>query len=122
MAYGRPGAIVARLPEHENNWPRFMSTYRATHVVMVPESVETIASSASSSFSACATTCGFIGTSSRCERVSSSSRHAVMPVCAASRNDRSSRRSEEHTSELQSHHDLVCRLLLEKKKKNKYIL
>src|SRR5438034_8579106 len=33
-------------------------------------------------------------------------------------------RSEEHTSELQSHSDLVCRLLLEKKKKkqnqNKY--
>src|SRR5471032_3437970 len=29
-------------------------------------------------------------------------------------------RSEEHTSELQSHHDLVCRLLLEKKKKKKY--
>src|SRR6266540_3192136 len=29
------------------------------------------------------------------------------------------RRSEEHTSELQSHHDLVCRLLLEKKKKKK---
>src|SRR6266540_4505954 len=28
-------------------------------------------------------------------------------------------RSEEHTSELQSHHDLVCRLLLEKKKKKK---
>src|SRR5438034_1082229 len=29
-------------------------------------------------------------------------------------------RSEEHTSELQSHSDLVCRLLLEKKKRNKY--
>src|SRR5260221_9853806 len=28
-----------------------------------------------------------------------------------------SKRSEEHTSELQSHSDLVCRLLLEKKKK-----
>src|SRR5690242_21531135 len=28
-------------------------------------------------------------------------------------------RSEEHTSELQSHVNLVCRLLLEKKKKNK---
>src|SRR5438132_9858347 len=28
--------------------------------------------------------------------------------------DRSRRRSEEHTSELQSHSDLVCRLLLEK--------
>src|SRR5437773_6761861 len=33
-------------------------------------------------------------------------------------------RSEEHTSELQSHHDLVCRLLLEKKKNkcHNYIL
>src|SRR5437667_8250642 len=33
--------------------------------------------------------------------------HRVLPL-----------RSEEHTSELQSHHDLVCRLLLEKKNKN----
>src|SRR5256885_12059981 len=31
-------------------------------------------------------------------------------------------RSEEHTSELQSPCNLVCRLLLEKKKKNKHIL
>src|SRR5438105_6325949 len=31
-------------------------------------------------------------------------------------------RSEEHTSELQSRVDLVCRLLLEKKKKKKYEL
>src|SRR6266571_8707171 len=30
------------------------------------------------------------------------------------------RRSEEHTSELQSHVNLVCRLLLEKKKKHNY--
>src|SRR5207249_6629247 len=30
-------------------------------------------------------------------------------------------RSEEHTSELQSRFDLVCRLLLEKKKKRKHI-
>src|SRR2546430_6758304 len=30
------------------------------------------------------------------------------------------RRSEEHTSELQSQSNLVCRLLLEKKKKQKY--
>src|SRR5260221_9910057 len=29
-------------------------------------------------------------------------------------------RSEEHTSELQSHSDLVCRLLLEKKKKKNF--
>src|SRR5260370_29119827 len=34
------------------------------------------------------------------------------------RYDRS--RSEEHTSELQSHLNLVCRLLLEKKKKKRY--
>src|SRR5690349_22499319 len=31
-------------------------------------------------------------------------------------------RSEEHTSELQSRRDLVCRLLLEKKKKKMYLL
>src|SRR2546430_14367472 len=30
-------------------------------------------------------------------------------------------RSEEHTSELQSQSNLVCRLLLEKKKKKKYL-
>src|SRR5260221_1967454 len=33
----------------------------------------------------------------------------------------SAERSEEHTSELQSHSDLVCRLLLEKKKKGRDI-
>src|SRR5689334_23998457 len=33
--------------------------------------------------------------------------------------DRQGRRSEEHTSELQSQFHLVCRLLLEKKKKKK---
>src|SRR5438034_5492343 len=37
---------------------------------------------------------------------------------SASRERFSMGRSEEHTSELQSHSDLVCRLLLEKKKKN----
>src|SRR2546427_9117939 len=31
-------------------------------------------------------------------------------------------RSEEHTSELQSQSNIVCRLLLEKKKKNKIVL
>src|SRR5437773_585106 len=34
----------------------------------------------------------------------------------AARKRKEAHRSEEHTSELQSHHDLVCRLLLEKKK------
>src|SRR2546425_6414924 len=37
---------------------------------------------------------------------------------ATSEGDRSGNRSEEHTSELQSLAYLVCRLLLEKKKKN----
>src|SRR5258708_39479702 len=37
----------------------------------------------------------------------------------APRGARSKRRSEEHTSELQSPDHLVCRLLLEKKKKEK---
>src|SRR3712207_6964614 len=39
---------------------------------------------------------------------------------AAHRRDRPVGRSEEHTSELQSRQYLVCRLLLEKKKKTKY--
>src|SRR5436190_7033905 len=38
---------------------------------------------------------------------------AALPSCDRSR----ACRSEEHTSELQSHSDLVCRLLLEKKNK-----
>src|SRR2546430_11672625 len=40
-------------------------------------------------------------------------------VPGSSRSRRSSR-SEEHTSELQSQSNLVCRLLLEKKKKKRY--
>src|SRR5438477_5676732 len=39
--------------------------------------------------------------------------HARHGVCAGGR--RGAHRSEEHTSELQSHVNLVCRLLLEKK-------
>src|SRR5260370_27734351 len=39
--------------------------------------------------------------------------HDLCRPCPAPRE-----RSEEHTSELQSHLNLVCRLLLEKKKKN----
>src|SRR5260370_11335269 len=40
-----------------------------------------------------------------------------LPACSVPRlQSRSSMRSEEHTSELQSHLNLVCRLLLEKKK------
>src|SRR2546430_8585387 len=62
--------------------------------------------------------------------------HDALPICvtmkpfgffsAALRSERtvsanfwSMRRSEEHTSELQSQSNLVCRLLLEKKKKNR---
>src|SRR2546421_7953608 len=41
-----------------------------------------------------------------------SSRHSTSTKCRCIK-----RRSEEHTSELQSRSDLVCRLLLEKKKK-----
>src|SRR5438034_4122100 len=41
------------------------------------------------------------------------------PVIGVGAAEPLARRSEEHTSELQSHSDLVCRLLLEKKKKKK---
>src|SRR5579864_9630045 len=46
-------------------------------------------------------------------------RTARDPAWQAQRGHRRNLRSEEHTSELQSHVNLVCRLLLEKKKKNK---
>src|SRR5471032_3713515 len=53
--------------------------------------------------------------------------HDALPICISSHDGDigpdcppvAPGRSEEHTSELQSHHDLVCRLLLEKKKKKK---
>src|SRR5438034_8354066 len=45
------------------------------------------------------------------------SQESALPLTPASNLPR----SEEHTSELQSHSDLVCRLLLEKKKKKKTV-
>src|SRR5690349_22704623 len=50
------------------------------------------------------------------QAVSRASMITPAPIRRSSRT-RSSNRSEEHTSELQSRRDLVCRLLLEKKKK-----
>src|SRR6266480_5045896 len=51
------------------------------------------------------------------------SRRARWPrICGPCSKPESSTRSEEHTSELQSHVNLVCRLLLEKKKKKNYTL
>src|SRR6267378_2941965 len=53
--------------------------------------------------------------------------HDALPICHRDRHEGQQRdrllhghsdRSEEHTSELQSRRDLVCRLLLEKKKKS----
>src|SRR5437867_7342423 len=43
-----------------------------------------------------------------------------LPILQGPDSDKLTARSEEHTSELQSPYDLVCRLLLEKKKKQKH--
>src|SRR5438445_7747447 len=51
---------------------------------------------------------------SRSRRRTSTSSHACSPISESMR----ASRSEEHTSELQSRQYLVCRLLLEKKKKD----
>src|SRR5260221_6047628 len=53
-------------------------------------------------------------------RSSTNGRRPRRPTCGrwATSPTASTSRSEEHTSELQSHSDLVCRLLLEKKKTN----
>src|SRR2546426_6363963 len=57
----------------------------------------------------------------RCGRSRSpaASRRCASTTPAAARRRRARSRSEEHTSELQSPCNLVCRLLLEKKKKHK---
>src|SRR5215211_8769855 len=58
--------------------------------------------------------------SRRCAGSCSRARPAAPSPARRARRRRScTSRSEEHTSELQSHSDLVCRLLLEKKKKKK---
>src|SRR5260221_7748600 len=49
-------------------------------------------------------------------RAQSTVQNAVAPASGSDLNYTVNQRSEEHTSELQSHSDLVCRLLLEKKK------
>src|SRR5437588_12785430 len=49
------------------------------------------------------------------KKLSSKGRFSVAKLIGAKFG--AAKRSEEHTSELQSHSDLVCRLLLEKKKK-----
>src|SRR5436190_7214869 len=59
------------------------------------------------------------GRSSRATAVITTCLSLIRRVASATR--AGSSRSEEHTSELQSHSDLVCRLLLEKKKKEKDI-
>src|SRR5438034_7233395 len=65
----------------------------------------------------------FAAASSMLESSGSGWLHAYIPrvpcddAALAALRSRAGDRSEEHTSELQSHSDLVCRLLLEKKKK-----
>src|SRR5256886_8569632 len=63
---------------------------------------------------------GLIGTSTLPILLFGMSRVAtlrLLPRCQMNRRSGTGGRSEEHTSELQSQSNLVCRLLLEKKKK-----
>src|SRR2546426_5865733 len=55
------------------------------------------------------------------DKKSPRSKNRTEAVCLRTPNASRGTRSEEHTSELQSPCNLVCRLLLEKKKKTKYI-
>src|SRR5438034_6600139 len=59
-----------------------------------------------------------IAANQRRHRLPGRNGHREVPGCNQRTDaDGAADRSEEHTSELQSHSDLVCRLLLEKKKK-----
>src|SRR2546427_4684674 len=55
---------------------------------------------------------------SRATRIGQDGRHLGIGEARMAVHHRRIERSEEHTSELQSQSNLVCRLLLEKKKKN----
>src|SRR5207237_7035277 len=59
----------------------------------------------------------FWNLTSRTTYLTPSSRLLTIPCSISKEKASSCLRSEEHTSELQSHLNLVCRLLLEKKKK-----
>src|SRR2546427_6995573 len=66
------------------------------------------------------------GSSRRCSSWSSAMRAGLVAGCSIQGQSPTSScqpslRSEEHTSELQSQSNLVCRLLLEKKNENKHI-
>src|SRR2546430_8363022 len=65
-------------------------------------------------FRSSARCCGTSGSASWCDRSPTPPWHLARPCRATSADSR----SEEHTSELQSQSNLVCRLLLEKKKRS----
>src|SRR2546430_11351340 len=64
---------------------------------------------------------GYRRSSAPDSRPGTARRIATGPCSAQDALDGFEHRSEEHTSELQSQSNLVCRLLLEKKKKQRYL-
>src|SRR2546427_5755752 len=75
------------------------------------------ASSSSAESSCCPTARSSTCTNSTCSNPTGPSHRPPCNCCARPTTARVGLRSEEHTSELQSQSNLVCRLLLEKKKK-----
>src|SRR2546430_4170085 len=107
--------------------------YRHTAPTLIPKSVAPSASSRSrrtGSFALAHSRSTLVGVSSPCRVVRSM--HVIARSSQAACHSRltvrrvgmvaARRRSEEHTSELQSQSNLVCRLLLEKKKKRKFLM
>src|SRR5438034_4005645 len=98
---------------------------RAAAAIAATESEEVLVASKASAGAARSTSAKTCCLEPRCSRTASittsaSSTAGAKSDSACRRPAAASRsRSEEHTSELQSHSDLVCRLLLEKKKNNK---
>src|SRR5262247_287580 len=88
IAYGKPGAMVARFPDSECIWPRFAGICRAHQVAIVPESQEMMAVSDNRFPSSHATTCGFIGVSILVPWASMIDHHCRIPDCAFSKNFR----------------------------------
>src|SRR5690606_39726690 len=91
----RPFLLLLPLPQRSTSFP-YTTLFRSPAPLEVPPDSTSMSLSASAL------------------RIAASSIAALSAI--APRNDASPPRSEEHTSELQSRENLVCRLLLEKKK------
>src|SRR5438874_4589866 len=99
--------------------PRTARRRKAGRISFWPESASSLTTARCTSLFGCPSMARMSGCTSPAFAIRKSKEKASYVFSRLSPVRRRTKRSEEHTSELQSRRDLVCRLLLEKKKKKK---